>query len=197
MSKCLINSWINSYSYQQCMRVSFISHTYRPLYLHFYHPVKCIMIFHCDLNLHFLVTNDEISLQRFSGHLDAFWHEALSLSYFTLIKRFFSCHFKIGFFIFLLLLFSHPVMSNSLWPHGLQHARPPYPSPSPKVCPSSCPLHWGCHLAILFSDAIFSFCPQSFSASRTFPKSAVCVKWPKYWSFSFSPSNEYSGLVSF
>lgn len=71
-SKCLINSWINSYSYQQCMRVSFISHTYRPLYLHFYHPAKCKMIFHCDLNLHFLVTNDEISLQRFSGHLDAF-----------------------------------------------------------------------------------------------------------------------------
>ena len=70
MSKCLTNSWINSYSNQQCMRVSFISHTYRPLYLHFYHLAKCVMIFHCDLNLHFLVTTDEISLQTFSGHLD-------------------------------------------------------------------------------------------------------------------------------
>ena len=81
--------------------------------------------------------------------------------------------------------------------HGLQHARPPCPSPSPKVCPSSCPLHQWCHPAILFSDTSFSFCPQSFSASGTFPKSAISIKWPKYWSFSFSLSNEYSGLVSF
>ena len=41
-----------------------------------------------------------------------------------------------------LLLFSHAVMANSLWPHGLQHARPPYPSPSPGVCPNSHSLHW-------------------------------------------------------
>ena len=45
-------------------------------------------------------------------------------------------------------MFSHAVMSNSLWPQGLQHARPPCPSPSPGVCPSSCPLHWWCHSAI-------------------------------------------------
>ena len=43
-------------------------------------------------------------------------------------------------------LFSCPVMSNCLQPHGLQHARPPCPSPSPEVCPSSCPLHRWCHL---------------------------------------------------
>ena len=72
-----------------------------------------------------------------------------------------------------LLLFSSPVMSNSLWPHGLQHTRPPCPSPSPEVCPSSCPLHWWCHPAISFSDALFSFCPQSFPASGSFPMSQL------------------------
>ena len=72
-----------------------------------------------------------------------------------------------------MLLFSLPVMSNSLRPHGLQHARPPYPSPSPKVCPSSCLLSWWCHPAISSSDALFSFCPQSIPASRTFPMSQL------------------------
>ena len=61
-------------------------------------------------------------------------------------------------------------MSNSLRPHGLQHSRPPCHSPSPTVCPSSCPLHWRCHPAISSSDTLFSFCPQSFPASGTFPK---------------------------
>ena len=72
-----------------------------------------------------------------------------------------------------LLLFSHPVMSDSLWPHGLQHARPLCPSPSPKVCPSSCPLHWSCHPAISSSDALF-FCPQSFPASGIFFQWVSC-----------------------
>ena len=58
-----------------------------------------------------------------------------------------------------------------LWPQGLQHARPPCPSPSPEVCPSSCPLHQWCCPAILSSDALFSFYPQSFPASGTFPMS--------------------------
>ena len=49
-----------------------------------------------------------------------------------------------------------------------QHARPPCPSPSPKVCPSSCPLHRWCHPATSSSEAHFSFCPQSFPASGTF-----------------------------
>ena len=62
-----------------------------------------------------------------------------------------------------------PVMSNSLRPHGLQHTRPPCPSPSARVCASS--LHWWCHPAISSSDALFSFCPQSFPASGTFPMS--------------------------
>ena len=70
-----------------------------------------------------------------------------------------------------MLLFSSPVMSDSLQPHGLQHARPSSTSPSPKVCPSS--MHWWCHPAISSSDAPFSFCPQSFPASGTFPMSRL------------------------
>ena len=71
----------------------------------------------------------------------------------------------------MLLLFSRPVMSNSLWPHGLQHTRPPCPSPPPEVCPSSCSLHRRSRPASSSSDALFSFCPQSFPASGTFPMS--------------------------
>ena len=62
-------------------------------------------------------------------------------------------------------------MSDSLWSHGLQHTRPPCPSPSPGVCPNSCPLHRWCHPAISPSDAVFPFCPQSFTASGAFPMS--------------------------
>ena len=72
-----------------------------------------------------------------------------------------------------LLLFDCPVVSDSLWPRGLQHARAPCPSPSPGVCPSSCSLHWWCHPAISSSDTLFSFCPQSFPASGTFLKSCL------------------------
>ena len=61
----------------------------------------------------------------------------------------------------------------TLQPHGLQHTRPPCSSPSPKVCPSSCPFHWWCHPAISSSDTLFSFCPQSFPASGTFPTSRL------------------------
>ena len=71
----------------------------------------------------------------------------------------------------LLLLFSCPVMSNSLQPHGMQHARPPCSSQSPRVCPSSYSLYWWCHEAISSSNAIFSFCHQFFQASETFPMS--------------------------
>ena len=70
----------------------------------------------------------------------------------------------------MLLLFSHPVMSNSLWPPGLQHAKPPSLYPFPEVCLSLCPLHWWYHPAISSSDTLF-FCPQYFPASRTFPVS--------------------------
>ena len=96
-----------------------------------------------------------------------------------------------------LLLFSHPVVSNSLRPHGLQRIRPPCLSPSPEVCQSLCPLHQWCHPAISSSDALLSFCPWSFQ-SGTFPVSQLFASDDQYWSFTFSinPSNEYSRLIS-
>ena len=87
-------------------------------------------------------------------------------------------------------------MPDSLQPHGLQHAKPSCPSLSLQVCPSSCLLHLWCYPVISFSDVLFSFCPQSFPAPGTFPMSWLCIRWPKYWSFSISPSSQYSGLIS-
>ena len=59
--------------------------------------------------------------------------------------------------------------------HGPQHSRLPCPSPTPGACPSSCSLHQWCHPAISSSDTVFSFCPPSFPASRTFPMSHLCT----------------------
>ena len=67
--------------------------------------------------------------------------------------------------------FSHSVVSNSLWPHEPQHARPPSPSPTPGVYPNSCPLSQWCHPTILSSVVLFSSCPQSFPASGSFQMS--------------------------
>ena len=95
--------------------------------------------------------------------------------------------------------FSHSVMSDSLQHHGLQHARPPCP-PTPKVYSNSCPLSQWCHPTISSSAVPFSSHLQSFLASGFFPnESALCIRWPKYWSFSFSisPSNDYSVRISF
>ena len=61
------------------------------------------------------------------------------------------------------------VVSNSLWPHKSQHARPPCPSPTPGVYPDSCPSSWWCHPAISSSVIPFSSCPQSLPASESFP----------------------------
>ena len=68
-----------------------------------------------------------------------------------------------------LVQFSHSVMSNSLRPHGLQHARPPCPSPAPRACWNSCPLSQWCHPTISSSVIPFSSCLQSFAASGSFP----------------------------
>ena len=100
-------------------------------------------------------------------------------------------------------------MSYSLWPHGLQHARLPCPSLTPGACSNSCPYCRWCYQTISSSVIPFSSCPQSFLAS-IFPnrknpirffsnKSVLQIRWPNYWSFSFSISfsNEYSGLTSF
>ena len=65
-------------------------------------------------------------------------------------------------------LFSRSVVSDSLQPHGLQHARLPRPSPAPRACSNSCPLSRWCHPTISSSVVPFSSCPQSFPASGSF-----------------------------
>ena len=69
------------------------------------------------------------------------------------------------------MLFSHSVVSDSLQPHGLQHARLPCPSPSPGVCSNSCPLSWWCYPTISSSVVPFSSCLQSFLALGSFKMS--------------------------
>ena len=69
--------------------------------------------------------------------------------------------------------FSCSVVSNSLRPHELQHARPPCPSPTPRDYQNSCPSSWWCHPAISSSVVPFSSCPQSLPASESFPISQL------------------------
>ena len=69
--------------------------------------------------------------------------------------------------------FSHSVVSDSLRPHELKHARPPCPSPAPGVHSDSCPSSWWCHPAILSSVVPFSSCLQSLPASESFPMSQL------------------------
>ena len=69
---------------------------------------------------------------------------------------------------FSLVQFSHSVVSDSFWPHELQHARPPCPSPTPRVHPNPCPLSRWCHPTISSSVVSFSSCLQSFPASGSF-----------------------------
>ena len=66
--------------------------------------------------------------------------------------------------------FRHSVVSDSLWPHGLQHARPSCPSPTPRACSNSCPSSQGCH-PIISSSVVPSSCLQSFPESGSFPMS--------------------------
>ena len=98
-------------------------------------------------------------------------------------------------------LFSSVVQSClTLWPRGLQHARLPYPSPTPGTYSKSCPLSRWCHPTILSSLVPFSFRIQSFSASGSFPMSQFFTSGGQSigsFSFSISPSSEYSGLISF
>ena len=78
------------------------------------------------------------------------------------------------------VLFSCSLVSDSLRPHEPQHARPPCPSPIPRVYPNSCPLSWWCHPCILLL-------PSIFPTIRVFSNElALCIRWPKHWSFSFS-----------
>ena len=98
-----------------------------------------------------------------------------------------------------LVQFSGSVVSDSLRPHEPQHARPPCPSPTPGVQPSPCQSSQWCHLTISSCRPLLLM-PSVFNSIRVFSnESALCIRWPKYWSFSFniSPSNEHPGLISF
>ena len=89
-------------------------------------------------------------------------------------------------------------MSDSLQPHGLQHTRPPCPSAALGVYSNPCPLSQWCHPNISSCRPLLP--PSIFPSIRVFSnESALSIRWPKCWSvnFSISPSNEYSGLISF
>ena len=112
-------------------------------------------------------------------------------------------HYFCGWVIFLCMYtssvhFSRSVVSDSLWPHELQHTRPPCPSPTPGVYSNSCPSSQWCHPAILCRPLLLL--PPIPPSIRVFSnESTLHMRWPKYWSFSFSisPSNEHPGLISF
>ena len=94
--------------------------------------------------------------------------------------------------------FSCSVVSESLWLHGPQHARPPCSSPNPWVYPNSSPLSWWCHPMIPTLCCPLLILPSIFPSIRFFSnESDLLIRWPNYWSFSYniSPSNEYSGLI--
>ena len=89
-------------------------------------------------------------------------------------------------YCFFTVQFSRSVVSDSFWPHESQHARPPCPSPTPGVHSDSCPSSRWCHPAISSSVVPFSSCLQSLPAWVFSSESTLRMRWPKYWSFSFS-----------
>ena len=140
-----------------------------------------ILGFHITISLTNLIYK-----QKFKGRQGQFWLEIRAPQ-------------RSWYLSFSSVKFSHSVVSDSLWPHGLQHTRPPCPSPAPTwsllmsielVMPSNHLIL--CHPLLLL--------PSIFPNIRVFSnESAFRIKWPKYWSFSFSISlsNEHSGLIYF
>ena len=102
-------------------------------------------------------------------------------------------------FLSLVLIISAVAQSClPLQPRGLQHSRLPCPSPTPGASSNSCPLVMPSNHLILYHPLLLL--PSIFPSIRVFSNESVLpIRWPKYWSFSFSmsPSNEYSGLISF
>ena len=96
---------------------------------------------------------------KWEGHWNPFF---LKFNFFLTLK---------SFCVGVQFQFSPSVVSDSLWPHKLQHARPPCPLPTPGVYPNPCPLSWWCHPAI--SASVIPFCPQSFPASGSFQMSQL------------------------
>ena len=126
-----------------------------------------------------------------------YWSFSFSINPFNEYSGLISFICKLSIISFIQI--SHSVMSDPLWPHESQHARLPCPSPAPEACTDSFPSSQWCHPAISSSVIPFSS-HQFFPASGSFPRSQFFTSGgPKYWSFSFSisPSNEYSGLISF
>ena len=89
-------------------------------------------------------------------------------SYWRLTKMRQQVEKSVEFRLSLLLLFSYSVVSDSFWPHGLQHARPPCPSPTPRSYSNSCPLRQRCHPTISSSVTTLSSCLQPFPESGSF-----------------------------
>ena len=88
----------------------------------------------------------------------------------TINEHVYFCPVSLGFYCYCSVQFSCSVVSDSLWPHGLKHAKLPCPSPTPEACPNSCSLSGRCHL-ILSSVIPFSSRLQSFQASGSFTMS--------------------------
>ena len=96
--------------------------------------------------------------------------------------------------------FSLSVVSNSLLPHELQHAKLPCPSPTPRACSNSCSIESVMPFNHLILCRPLLLLPSIFPSIKVFSvESTLHIRWPKYWSFSFniSPSKEHSGLISF
>ena len=87
-------------------------------------------------------------------------------------------------------------MSNSLQLHGLQHARPPCPSPTPRACSKTHVHRTSDAIQPSHSLSPLLLPPSIFPSIKVFSNDSVLIRWPKYWSFSISPANEYSGLIS-
>ena len=108
--------------------------------------------------------------------------------------------YSVTLHLFSSVQFSHPVMCDSLRPHELQHARPPCPSPTPGVHSDSMSIESvmpSSHLILCRPLLLLPPIPPSIRVFSN--ESTLCMRWPKYWSFSFSiiPSKEIPGLISF
>ena len=99
--------------------------------------------------------------------------------------------------VYISVHFSRSVVSNSLWPHESQHARPPCPSPTPRVYSNIESVMPSSHFILCRPLLLLPPIPPSIRVFSN--ESTLCMRWPKYWSFSFSisPSSEHPGLISF
>ena len=156
-------------------------------------PIWC---FSCCLIYDCIAVNVPLRTSFAESH--RFWVVMLSL-------LFVSRNLSNSFIISLVVQFSSVTQScPTLQSHGLQHARPPCPSPTPRVYSNSCPLNQWCHPTISSSVIPLSSHLQSFPASVCFfvfffsNQSVLHISWPKCWSFCFgiSSSNGYSGVIS-